>query len=393
MTDKSVIVAAVRTPFGSFQGALSPMKTTDIGAAAISGAIEKVGIGKDLVGEVIMGCVLPAGLGQNPARQATISAGLPVSVGALTINKVCSSGLYSVVMADRQIRLGETEVIIAGGMDSMTNSPYLLPKARAGLRMGNAELVDSMIHDGLWEVYNDYHMGLCAEALAEKYAFTREMQDAFAESSYRRAQDASESGAFADEIIPVSVPKRRGDPIIFDCDEEPARVDFERMKTLRTAFKRDGTVTAANASSISDGAAALLVMSEKRAESENLAPLAEIISHATFSHEPEWFTTAPIGAAKLALKRAGLSIADIDLFEINEAFSGVTMAAMKEFELDPDSVNINGGAVAIGHPIGASGARILVTLVHALKGQGKKRGLAAICNGGGEATAMIVEVK
>ena len=389
---ESVIVAAVRTPFASFQGALSSMKTTDIGATVIGGVVERARISKNAIDQVIMGCVLPAGLGQNPARQAAIYSGLPVSVGALTINKVCSSGLYSIMMADRQIRLNEAEAIIAGGMESMTNSPYLLPKARAGLRMGNAEIVDSMIHDGLWEIYNDYHMGLCAEMLAEKYGFTREMQDTFAAQSYRRAQAAIESGAFADEILPVSVPQRKGDPVVFNIDEEPGRVDFERMKTLRPAFKRDGTVTAANASSISDGAAALLVMSEERANDQKIKPIAKIVSHASFSHEPEWFTTAPIGAAKLALQRAELAISDIDLFEINEAFSGVSMAAIKEFDLDGACVNVNGGAVAVGHPIGASGARIVVTLIHALKKHGKKRGLAAICNGGGEATAMIVEV-
>lgn len=390
--ERSVIVSAVRTPLASFQGSLAGFKSTELGSFAIRGALNSVKFDAGQIGEVIMGCVLPAGLGQSPARQASLGAGVPKEVGVLTVNKVCSSGLKSVMIADNNIRLGEYDMAVAGGMESMTNSPYILPKARDGYRMGDGKIVDTMVLDGLWDIYTNQHMGTCAELCAEKYGLTRQMQDEFAIESYKKAQEAIKNGAFKKEIVNVEIPQRKGDPVVFDTDEEPGRVKFDRMLTLRAAFKKDGTVTAANASSISDGAAALVVMSESRAKKEGLKPLAYIVSHASFSHEPEWFTTAPIGASKHALDKAGLHVADIDLFEINEAFSAVTMAAIRELEIDAAKVNVNGGAVAIGHPIGASGARILVTLVNAMVARGAKRGLTTLCNGGGEATAMIVEL-
>jgi acetyl-CoA C-acetyltransferase len=388
----AVIVSAVRTPIASFQGGLSSLKATELGSVVIKEALARAGARGDAVDEVIMGCVLPAGLGQAPARQAALGAGLPDGVGALTVNKVCSSGLVAVALADLIIKAGDAGVVVAGGMESMTNAPYLLPGARRGLRLGDSNVVDSMVSDGLWDIHTDQHMGSCAELCAEKYEFTREMQDDFAKESYGRAQRAIEKGYFRDEIVGVAVKQRKGDPKLFDTDEEPARVDFDKMPKLRASFKQGGSITAANASSISDGAAALVVMSEEAAGAANAKPIARILACAAHSHEPEWFTTAPVGAVKKVLEKSGLNISDIDLFEINEAFSAVTMAAIKEFELDPSRVNVSGGAVALGHPIGASGARILVTLIHALRRLGGKRGLATLCNGGGEATAMIVEL-
>ncbi|MFH0799942.1 MAG: acetyl-CoA C-acetyltransferase [Pseudomonadota bacterium] len=388
---RSVIVSAARTPVGSFQGKLSSFKSTELGSFAIREAVKRSGIDAREVGEVIMGCVLPAGLGQSPARQASLGAGIPKEVSVLTINKVCSSGLRSVMLADQLIRSGDCQIVVAGGMESMTNSPYLMPGARGGLRLGDAKIVDSMVLDGLWDIYTNQHMGSCAELCAEKYGFTRQIQDAFAERSYKKALAAIESGAFKDEIVSVPVPQKKGEPVMFDTDEEPGRVKFDKIPTLKASFKKDGTVTAANASSISDGGAAFVVMSEERAKKAGLKPLASIVAHATFSQEPEWFTTAPVGAMKRTLERAGLKISDVDLFEINEAFSAVTLAAIKEFSLDVGKVNVGGGSVAIGHPIGASGGRILTTLLYAMKHRGAKRGLATLCNGGGEATAMIVE--
>ncbi len=388
----TVIVSAARTPLASFQGGLSPLAGHQLGSVTIAEALKRAGVDGAAVGEVIMGCVLPAGQGQNPARQASIGAGIPDSIGAFTINKVCSSGLLSLMLADRALKAGAYDIAVCGGMESMTNAPYLLPKARAGLRLGDAALVDGMIFDGLWDIFSNRHMGILAEMCAEKYGFTREMQDDFAEGSYRKALAAIDDGAFADEIVPVPVPQRKGEPMAFDVDEEPGRVNFERMRTLKPSFQKEGTVTAANASSISDGAAAFVVMTAERAKKEGCTPLARVISHATFSHDPQWFTTAPIGAIKLVLERAGLALKDIDLFEVNEAFSAVTMAAIQELHLDAERVNIHGGAVALGHPIGASGARILTTLLYALKNRGLKRGLATLCNGGGEATAVIVEM-
>lgn len=389
MAKATIIAGAARTPLGSFQGSLSTVRATVLGETVVRAAIERAGAKPEGIDGVFMGCVLPAGLGQNPARQTAIGAGLPAATAACTVNKVCSSGLYAVMLADLAIRSGEAGVVVAGGMESMSGAPYYLPKARAGLRMGNATLVDGMVHDGLWEIYHDMHMGLCAEMLAEREGFTREQQDAFAEQSYRRALAAQQEGAFATQIAPVAVPQRKGEPMLVDTDEEPGRVKFEKMPTLRPSFSQEGTVTAANASSISDGAAALLCCSEEHAK--GLTPMARIVAHAQHSQEPEWFTTAPIAAARKALERAGLTVGDIDLFEINEAFSVVTMAAIKELGLDPERVNIHGGAVSLGHPIGCSGARILVTLLYALQERGAKRGLAAICNGGGEATALIIE--
>ena len=388
----AVIVSAARTPVGSFQGSLSTLKSTEIGSLAIREAVKRVNIKTSEIDEVIMGCVLPAGLGQSPARQASLGAGIPKEVGVLTINKVCSSGLKSVMLADQLIRSGDVQIVVAGGMESMTNAPYLLPKARSGYRLGDGKIIDSMVLDGLWDIYSNQHMGSCAELCADKYKITREQQDAYAINSYKKAMSAIEKGAFKDEIVAVEVPQRKGDPIIFDTDEEPGRVNFDKLLKLKASFKKDGTVTAANASSISDGAAAMVVMSEERAKKENIQPLAKIISHAGFSQEPEWFTTAPIGAIKKALNKANLKISDIDLFEINEAFSTVAMAAIKELELDESKMNVNGGSVAIGHPIGASGARIFTTLLYAMKNRGARYGLATLCNGGGEATAMIVEL-
>lgn len=388
---RTVIVSAARTPVGSFQGGLASLKATELGAIAIREAIKRACIEAKEVDEVIMGCVLPAGLGQAPARQALLGAGVPKEVSALTINKVCSSGLRAVMLADQLIRSGDCEVVVAGGMESMTNSPYILPNARGGYRLGDGKIVDSMVLDGLWDIYTDQHMGSCAELCAAKYGFTREAQDAFAVGSYKKALATIESGAFKDEIVAVPIPQKKGEPLMFDTDEEPGRVKFDKIATLKPAFKKDGTVTAANASSISDGAAAFVLTSEERAKKIGAKPIAAIISHATFSQEPEWFTTAPVGAIRRVLERAKMKIADIDIFEINEAFSAVTMAATKELGLDERKVNPNGGAVAIGHPIGASGGRILTTLLYAMKHRGAKRGLATLCNGGGEATAMVVE--
>ena len=388
----TVIVECIRTPIGSFQGSLFSVKSTDLGAAALKELINRTKIDPSRIDGVIMGCVLPAGLGQAPARQAMLSAGIPNTVSALTINKVCSSGLKAVMLADQMIRAEGGEIFFVGGMESMTNSPYLLPNGRSGYRLGDGKITDSMVFDGLWDIHSSQHMGSCAELCAEKYGFTREAQDQFAINSYKKAQRAIESNVFDSEIVKVEIPQRKGDPIIFDKDEEPGRVNFDKMLKLRPAFKKDGTITPANASSISDGAAALAVLSVDRAKKEGLKPLAKIISHAEFSHEPEWFTTAPVGAIKKALNKANLKVEDVDLFEINEAFSVVTMAAMKELNIDESKVNIHGGAVALGHPIGASGARILTTLIHALKQKGLKRGLATLCNGGGESTAIIVEL-
>lgn len=381
--ERSVILSAVRTPIGSFQGGLASLRAPELGSDALKGAVERSGIDAADLDGAIMGCVLTAGLGQSPARQASLGAGIPKEVGVLTVNRVCSSGLMSVVLADQMIRAGDASVVAAGGMESMTNAPYCIPDARSGLRLGDKRIVDTMVYDGLWDIHSDQHMGACAELCAKKYGFTREAQDAFAKRSYERAQDAIANGRFADESVTVAQ---------VGVDEEPGRANFEKMTKLRPSFAKDGTITAANASSISDGAAALVVSSEAYAGECGAKPIAAILAHAGHSQEPEWFTTAPVGAIATALKKAGLKKEDIDLWEINEAFSCVTMAAIKEYDLDIEKVNVNGGAVALGHPIGASGARILTTLIHAMRARGAKRGLAALCNGGGEATAMIVEL-
>jgi acetyl-CoA C-acetyltransferase len=389
--ERSVIVSAKRTPIGSFQGSLKTFTAPQLGSVALKAAVEKSGVEVGDLSAVLMGCVLTAGLGQAPARQAAIGAGIPQTVGAITINRVCSSGSQAVMLADLMIRTGEAKAVVAGGMESMTNSPYAIPGARAGLRLGDGKVVDTMIYDGLWDFYSDQHMGNCAESCAKEYGFGRGDQDEFAKMSYQRALAAIHSGAFNDEIVAVEVASKKGEPLIVDTDEEPGRVIFEKMPKLKASFAKDGTITAANASSISDGAAALIVTSESYAEDNCLKPLARIVSHAWHSQEPEWFTTAPIGAIKKALKKANLKPGDIDLWEINEAFSCVAMAARHEFDLDAEKVNIHGGAVALGHPIGCSGARLLTTLVHAMNDKGAQKGLATLCNGGGEATAIIVE--
>jgi acetyl-CoA C-acetyltransferase len=387
-----VISSAVRTPIGSFQGALAAVSAPDLGAIAVREAVRRAGVQPDQVDRVYMGCVLTGGLGQAPARQAAIRAGLPVSVGTITINKVCGSGLQAVMFARREILVGEADVVVAGGMESMTNAPYLLPAARGGLRMGHAKVIDSMIHDGLWDPYSDVHMGNCGDKVAERYSFSREDQDAFAKRSYERALAAHEQGKFKEEIVPVEVPQRRGDPLIVDRDEEPGRGNPAKMGSLRPAFSKTGTVTAANASTINDGAAALVVTSREKSDALGLKPIARIVGDASAAVEPEWFTIAPVHALAKLYERTETRPADWDLYEINEAFSGVTLAAAKEHNLDLDCVNVHGGAVALGHPIGCSGARILVTLLHALRDRGQRRGIASLCIGGGEAVALGVEL-
>jgi acetyl-CoA C-acetyltransferase len=386
-----VILSAVRTPVGSFQGALAPLSAPQLGSAAIAAAIERAQIVPESIEQVLMGNVLQAGEGQAPARQAALGAGVPRTAGTVTIHKVCGSGMQAMMYAANDIRCGDYGLAVAGGMESMTNAPYLLPGARAGLRMGNAQLIDSMVHDGLWDVYNDFHMGNCGELCARKYEFSREQQDAYALESYRRARSAADSGVLADEIVPVTVPQRRGEPLVVERDEEPFASPLERMPSLRPAFEEGGTVTAANASSINDGAAALVVCSAARARELGRRPMARLLAQAAAAQAPEWFTTAPIFAIQKLLLRTGYKIEDIDLWEINEAFSVVPMAAIRDLGLDPAKVNVNGGAVAIGHPIGASGARITGALVHSLRRSRGRLGVAAICIGGGEATAVMVE--
>lgn len=386
-----VISAAVRTPIGAFQGALAPLKASQLGAAAIAGALERAGVTGDKVDLVMMGCVLQAGMGQAPARQAAIFAGVNEATPSVTLNKMCGSGLEAVVQAARAITVGDAEVVVAGGMESMSNAPYLVPGARGGLRLGDAKLVDSMVNDGLWDVYNDKHMGSCAESCATHYSFSREAQDEYAERSYRRAQQAMSDGTFEDEITPVTVEGRRGAKTVVSEDEGPRAVDFERMTTLRPAFDKSGTVTAANASTINDGAAALVVSSEDAAARLGLPVLARVRGYSSSAGAPEWFTTAPVGAMRSLFDRTGSDPHNIDLFEINEAFSVVPMAAMQEFGIGAEQVNVHGGAVALGHPIGASGARILVTLLNAMGKRGAGTGMASICIGGGEALAIAVE--
>ena len=391
MAAESVIVSIARTPIGSFQGTLSMVPTVKLGAVVIKSALERAGIEGNEVDEVIMGNVLSAGEGQAPARQAAIYAGLPKSVECMTINKVCGSGLKAVMLADQAIRCGDAEVVIAGGMENMSLTPYYLTDSRDGMRLGHKKVLDSIIQDGLWDPYGDIHMGNCAETLAKEENYSREEQDAFAVESYRRSMEAIEKGYFRHEISPVEVPQRKGDSVIVDTDEEPGRGKPEKISKLKPAFEKDGTITAANASSINDGAAALVVMSVDTAIIYDLKPLCKIIAQASFAHEPLYFTTAPGKVIQKLLDKTGLSIKDIDLFEINEAFSNVTLAAMREHNIPHEKVNINGGAVSMGHPIGASGARILVTLISSMKQKKKKRGLATLCIGGGEAATVIVE--
>jgi acetyl-CoA C-acetyltransferase len=395
--DDIVILSAVRTPVGSFQGDLAAVPAPELGARALAAAFERAGVAPADVEQVYMGCVLTAGLGQAPARQASLAAGCPESTGAVTIGKVCGSAMRAAMSAANDLRCGDFRLVAAGGMESMSRAPYLAPGARDGLRLGHGRLVDSMILDGLWDPYNDQHMGNCAETCAAKYAFSREEQDAFALVSYQRARQAAEDGTFAREIVPVEVAGKKGatrppGANTVERDEEPFRVDLDKIGTLKPAFQRDGgTVTAGNASTINDGAAALVLTTAAHAKELGRKPLARIVAHSTVSQAPEWFTTAPIGAVKNVLARAGLGVEDIDLWEVNEAFAVVALAFMRDLELDPDQVNVYGGAVALGHPIGASGARILVTLLNAMERRGARRGCAAICIGGGEATAMIVE--
>ena len=388
MTESVVITAARRTAIGAFQGQFAPVSATELGAAAIRAALADSGAAPEHVSEVLMGCVLPAGTGQAPARQAALGAGLPVAVGCTTLNKVCGSGMKAVMLAHDLIRAGSSEVVVAGGMESMTNAPYLVKR---GLRMGHDQLLDHMFYDGLQNPYDGQIMGGFGEQCAAKYGFSREDQDAFARASVERANRALADGLFTAEIAPVAVSSRKGQ-IEIAADEEPGRVSVDKIPTLRPAFAKDGTITAASSSKISDGAAALVLMTAERAERSGAAPLARIVAHATHSQEPEWFTTAPVGAIEKVLARAGWSAADVDLYEINEAFATVAMAAMKDHGLAHDKVNIHGGACALGHPIGASGARILVTLIHALRATGGTRGVASLCIGGGEATAVAVEL-
>jgi acetyl-CoA C-acetyltransferase len=389
---KIVISSAARTPIGSLQGALGSVKAGQLGAAAIQGAVERAGLERAAVDALFMGNVLQAGQGQAPARQAAIFAGLDPRTPTVTLNKMCGSGLEAIIQAARAVALGDVSVAVAGGMESMTNAPYLAPGARSGLRLGNATLVDSLVHDGLWDVYNDKHMGSCAELCATKYGFTRTEQDGFAEESYRRAQRAQLDGTYAAEIVPVDVVGRKGEVTRVELDEGPSQVDFEKLRKLRPVFEKDGTITAANASTINDGAAALVITSEAAAAERGLEVLATIEGYAAHGEAPEWFTTAPVGALRNLFGKTGWAPADVDLFEINEAFAVVPMAAAREFDIDDDRLNVNGGAVALGHPIGASGARIVVTLLNALRRNGKRRGVAGICIGGGEALALAVEL-
>ncbi|HEY4643131.1 MAG TPA: thiolase family protein [Bacteroidota bacterium] len=390
-TSDVVIVSACRTPIGSFGGALSSLTAPRLGAIAIEGVIRRAGIDKRLVDEVIMGNVISAGVGQAPARQAALYAGLPESAECMTINKVCGSGLKAVMLASQSIALGDAEVIVAGGMESMSNAPYLLEKARSGYRMGHAQLIDSMIKDGLWDVYNDFHMGNAAELCAKECNVPREAQDEFSILSYKRALEAQKNCWFKDEIVPVALPQKDGTQVLVEEDEEPKKARFDKIPNLKPAFQKNGSVTAANASKINDCAAAVLVMSRRKAEELGKEPLARIVASASTAKEPVWFTTAPADVIPKVLKKAGLTKEDIDLFEVNEAFAVVNLAVNSMLGLDLEKVNVHGGAIALGHPIGASGARILVTLLYAMKRRSAKRGLAAICIGGGEASAMVVE--
>jgi acetyl-CoA C-acetyltransferase len=388
-----VLVGACRTPIAKFQGSLAGFRAPDLGALAIAEALRRAGVPADAVDEVIMGNVLQAGLGQNPARQAARKAGIPDRVGAFTVNKVCGSGLKSVMLAAQAIRAGDAEVIVAGGMESMSNAPYLLPEARAGVRLGHGKLIDSMVWDGLWDIYNDFHMGITGEKVAEKHGITRAMQDEFAARSHQRAAEATAAGRLSEERFAVAIPQRKGDPIQFNTDEGiKGDTTAESIAKLKPAFKPDGgTVTAANASSINDGASAVVVMSAERARALGCKPLARVLAYGTGGCAPEWVMMAPEVSIRGVAGKLGMKPADFDLHEINEAFSAAAVALTKVLELDPAKVNVNGGAVAIGHPIGASGCRVLTTLLHAMKQRGSKRGMASLCLGGGNAVSMAVE--
>ena len=390
-SDSVVILAAKRTPIGAFQGVLSGSTAPALGGAAIKGALAAAGLPAEAVQEVVMGCVLSAGLGQAPARQASIAAGVPVATPTTTVNKMCGSGMKAVMLAADALRNGDIDFAVAGGLESMTNAPYLLPKARAGYRLGHGEILDHMFYDGLQSPWDGQLMGCFAENTAQKYAFSREQQDAFATDSVRKSLKAIEAGAFVDEIVPVTVKGRKGETVV-DKDETPFTCDIAKIPQLKPAFRKDGTVTAASSSSISDGAAALVLARSSAAAARGLKPIAKLVAYASHAHAPEWFTTAPVGAMEKVLAKAGWKASEVDLYEINEAFAAVPMAAIHDLKLDPAKVNVNGGACALGHPIGATGARILVTLIAALKARGAKRGVASLCIGGGEATAVAVEL-
>lgn len=385
------IVGATRTPIGAFLGALAPLTAPRLGAVAIQAALERSGVAAELIDEVFMGNVLSAGVGQAPARQAAIYGGLPHKVPATTVSKVCGSGLQAVILGAKSVALGDAELVVSGGMESMSNVPYYLPQARTGYRMGNNQVIDGMIHDGLWDPYGNFHMGQAGESCAKKYEFSREAQDAYAAESLRRALLAQREGAFKQEIAAVGVPQKKGEALLVSEDEGPPSGKPEKFASLRPAFQKDGTITAANASSINDGASALVLASEAAVKEHKLTPLARIVGYAGAAQAPEWFTTAPAAAIKNAEAKLGIAASEIDLFEVNEAFAVVAMAVNRLCELDPERVNVRGGAVALGHPIGASGARILTTLLFAMKDLGKKRGLATLCIGGGEALAVVVE--
>lgn len=385
------ILSAVRTPIGSFMGSLSSLSATDLGAIAIKEAVARAGVTPDQVSETIMGCVLTAGLGQAPARQASKKAGLPNHVPATTVGKVCGSGLKAVMLGAQAIANGDAEVVVAGGMESMSNAPYILPQARAGVRLGNATMVDSLVNDGLWDVYNNFHMGTAAELCAKELSFSREQQDAYAKTSYERALNAQSQGYFKQEIVPIEMKDRKGNITFIVDDEEPKAVNFEKMPALKPVFDKNGTVTAANASSINDGAAALVLASEDFVKKHNLKPLAKISGFAQAAREPEWFSIAPVDAIQNLFKKLSWDKNKVDLFEVNEAFSVVSLAVNQKLGLDASKVNVHGGAVSLGHPIGASGARILVTLLHSLEQYKKSTGVASLCIGGGEAVALGVE--
>lgn len=391
MADDIYLAGATRTAIGAFNGALAQTPAPTLGAAAVREAVRRAGITPGSVDEVIFGNVLSAGLGQNLARQVLIGAGIPVTSAAMTINKVCGSGLKAVMLAAQAIKCGDAGVIVAGGAENMSRAPYLLEQARSGYRMGDGQLIDSLIRDGLWDVYNNVHMGTCGDACAAKYSFTRQQQDDFAVASFQRAIAAGSSGAFADEIVAIDVPAGKTTTRFAD-DENPKKFNEEKLRQLRPAFGKEGTVTAGNASSINDGAAAVVVLSGERAKALGVKPMAKILGYATSSHEPQWFTTAPIGAIAALLDKLSLKSEDVDLFEINEAFAVVTMAAMKDLDIPRDKVNVHGGAIALGHPIGASGARTLVTLLHAMRRRRARIGVDSLCIGGGEAVALAVEL-
>jgi acetyl-CoA C-acetyltransferase len=392
--DDVVIISGCRTPVGKFQGSLADLSASQLGAIVVREAVKRAGLNSDQVDECIMGNVLPAGLGQNPARQAAIFGGLSPATGAMTINKVCGSGLKAVALAAQAVQTGNSSIVVAGGMESMTNAPYLLPQARKGYRLGNGQVIDSMVHDGLWDIYNDYHMGITGENVAEKYGITREEQDEFAVNSHRKAIAAWNECRFKSQIVPVELPvkKKGAAPVIFDKDESPREdTTVETLRALKPAFKKDGTVTAGNAPGVNDGAAAVVVTCAQRAKELNIQPMVRIVAQATSGVEPKWVMMAPVDAVKKIWEKTGWKNADVDLYELNEAFSVQALGVMRELGLDPNKVNVNGGAVAIGHPIGASGARVLVTLIYEMTRRNAKRGIAALCLGGGNAVAMAVE--